>query len=381
MMQKKSSQSTFTPADIKFMNMALELAAKGAGYVSPNPMVGCVIVSHSGKVIAKGYHERFGQAHAEINALKKVKDRSDLVDAVMYVTLEPCSHHGKTPPCADTICELPLKRVVIAMVDPNPKVSGRGMERIRKAGILVETGLLEEEARELNEAFLHFIRFGKPFVTMKMAQTLDGYVAAPDGSSQWITGEQSRERVHHWRSRYDAVMVGRNTVMNDNPRLTVRHVDGRQPYRIVIDGPHVLDRKMDIFSDQFEEKTIVITHNREAFRSHADPMLSLLSPTAFRGKTLLVDELNGHTDLDQAFYELGKLGIASILIEPGRDLASALIRDNLVDKIHAFIAPKILGGGARSILGVGLNSIQEIIELRRTSVEQVGNDVLLTGYF
>lgn len=362
------------------MRKALALAEKGAGYVSPNPMVGCVIISADGKLLAGGYHERFGQPHAEINTLKKIKDSAALQGAVMYVTLEPCSHQGKTPPCADKISELPLSRVVVAMVDPNPKVSGKGIARIKAAGIRVDTGLLEQEARKLNEAFIHYMRFGKPFIIMKIAQTLDGYVAAPDGSSQWITGIEARERVHLWRSRYDAVLVGRNTAANDNPRLTVRHVDGRQPHRIVIDGPHNLDRKLNLFSDQYDEKTIVITHNREAYQNEADPMLGLLTPDGFTGRTLLVNEINGHSDLDEAFRELANLGIASILVEPGRDLASAMLRDNLVDKIHVFIAPKLLGGGARSVLGVGLNSMQEIIELHRVMYEEIGKDMLVTGY-
>lgn len=371
----------FSIEDHRNMRLALNLAEKGAGYVSPNPMVGCVITAQNGAIIGKGYHERFGKAHAEINALNKVKDKSDLIGATVYVTLEPCSHFGKTPPCATTLAELPIRRVVISMVDPNPKVSGSGIERLKAAGKEVEVGLFEEEARQLNEAFIHYMRFQKPFVIMKIAQTLDGYVAAPDGSSQWITSKPARGRVHLFRSRYDAVMVGRNTAMNDNPRLTVRHVEGRQPWRIVIDGPYLLDRSLNLFSDQYEEKTIIVTHNREAYSTIADPMLSLLSPQGFRGKTLLVGKINGHTDLDQAFYEIGKLGINSIMIEPGRDLASSLVRDNLVDKLHMFIAPKILGGGVRSILGVGLNTISEVIDVKNTTVEQLGPDFLITGYF
>lgn len=371
----------FTSNDHRFMRMALDIAEKGAGYVSPNPLVGCVIVDSKDTVIAKGYHERYGKEHAEINALNKIKDATLLVDATLYVTLEPCAHFGKTPPCAVTLSKLPLKRVVIAMIDPNPKVAGKGVEIIKAANIKVEIGLLEDKARQMNEAFIHYMRFQKPLVVMKIAQTLDGYLAAPDGSSQWITSKPSRERVHLLRSKYDAVMVGRNTAMNDNPRLTVRHVEGRQPWRIVIDGPFLLDRSLNLFSDQYEEKTIIVTHNRDAYSTIADPMLSLLNPLGFRGKTLLVGKVNGHTDLDQAFYEIGKLGITSILIEPGRDLASSLVRDNLVDKLHMFIAPKILGGGVRSILGVGLNSISEVIEIKNTSVEQIGPDILVTGYF
>lgn len=381
MLTKNSDTNRFTPEDKKWMQKALVLASKGAGYVSPNPLVGCIIVSETGKLLGKGYHERYGQPHAEINALKKVKDISALRNATMYVTLEPCAHHGKTPPCAEKIAGLPLKRVVVAMIDPNPKVSGKGITMIQKAGIATDVGLFEEEARILNEAFIHYMRFGKPFVTMKIAQTLDGYVAAPDGSSQWISGKEARTKVHYWRSIYDAVMIGRNTAVNDNPRLTVRHVEGRQPKRIVVDGPFLLDKSLKLFTDQYEEKTVVITHNKEAYQSYGDPMLSLLNPDSFKGKTLLVSKKNGHTDLDEAITEIGRLGITSILVEPGSSMASALIRENLVDKLHVFIAPKLLGGGTRSVIGAGIKSINEAIQLKNVTHEQMGTDILITGYF
>jgi diaminohydroxyphosphoribosylaminopyrimidine deaminase / 5-amino-6-(5-phosphoribosylamino)uracil reductase len=209
------------------MRKALRLARKGAGYVSPNPLVGCVIVSEDGRLIGKGYHERFGKAHAEINALDSVKDKNALNGATVYVTLEPCEHHGKTPPCAVTLSKLPLKRVIAGMIDPNPVVSGKGMKILEQAGITTAAGLLEDEAAHMNEAFIHYIRYQKPFVTLKIAQTLDGYIAAPDGNPKWISSEASRTRVHEWRSRYDAVLVGRNTALLDNPRLTVRLAKGR----------------------------------------------------------------------------------------------------------------------------------------------------------
>jgi len=381
MLSQEYKTGRFTPADKKWMQKALDLAVKGAGYVSPNPLVGCIIVSDNGKILSKGYHERYGQPHAEINALGKIKDESLLSNATMYVTLEPCAHYGKTPPCADKIAGLPLKRVVVAMIDPNPKVSGKGIKRIKKGGITVDVGLMEEESRRLNEAFIHYMRFGKPYVIMKMAQTLDGYVAAPDGSSQWITGKEARKKVHYWRSIYDAVLIGRNTALNDNPRLTVRHVEGRQPWRIVLDGPFLLDRSLQLFTDQYEEKTIVLTHNKQDYQSYGDPMLSLLSPHSFKGKTLLIGKKDGHTDLNEAISEIGRLGITSVLVEPGSSLATALIKENLVDKLHVFIAPKILGGGTRSVIGAGLNSITQAIPLKNISHEQIGNDILISGYF
>lgn len=362
------------------MALALEIAERGAGYVSPNPMVGCVIVSGDGRKVAQGYHERYGEAHAEINALEDVPDPELLVEAVVYVTLEPCAHHGKTPPCSERLAELPLGRVVVAMEDPTPKVRGKGIRRLREAGIDVDVGLMRKEAEELNEFFLHYHTSHRPFVTLKIAQTADGYIAAPDGNSEWITGEEARKKVHRWRSRYDGVMIGRNTALLDNPRLTVRHVDGRQPRRIVLDGPLELPEDLNLFTDQYEEKTIVITHNREKFQSASDPMLEMLTTDYFRGKTLLVPERDGHSDLEEAFRALGREQIISVMVEAGSDLASALLRERLVDKVACFIAPKLLGGGTRSVLGLGINRMPEILKFRRHSWEPVGDDMLLTGY-
>ncbi len=367
--------------DIKRMRRALKLAEKGKGYVSPNPLVGCVIYSRDGVLIGQGYHERYGQAHAEVNALKSVKDRSDLLDATVYVTLEPCSHHGKTPPCAHELAKYPLKRVVVAMTDPNPLVNGNGIAHLRSKGIAVVTGVLEEQARKLNEVFLFNTRFGKPYVILKIAQTLDGYIAAPDGDSRWISGEESRRMVHRWRSEYDAVMVGRNTALLDNPRLTVRNVSGRQPRRIVIDGPGTLPADLHLFSDIHEDKTIRVTCNPDIVPGKEDPALGLLQPDYFRGQTVHVSELYGHCNLEQAISRIGELGVSSILVEAGSQLASAMVRDNLVDKLHLFVAPKMLGGGIRSFLGLGIDRMSEIIGFRSAGWTRAGEDMLFTGYF
>lgn len=376
-----TSKTIYTDTDTKWMKRAIRLAEKGKGYVAPNPLVGCVIVSKDGDKIGEGFHERFGEAHAEINALKSVSEPADLVDATVYVTLEPCSHHGKTPPCAIALSKTPVKRVVVSMVDPNPAVNGKGIEILRRAGKQVDTGLLGKEAEQLNEFFIYFQKYHKPFVTLKIAQTLDGYIAAPSGESRWITGEEARKRVHKWRSEYDAVMIGRNTALLDNPRLTVRQVEGRQPYRIVIDGNLSLPRELDLFTDQHEEKTIVITHNKEKAGESVDPMLKLLEPNYFRGQTILVSEVDGHSDLDQALGQLAEIPITSILVEAGSRLASTMIKNDLVDKLELFVAPKMLGGGTRSVLGLGIDHIDEIVTFRKTHWEPVGNDLLFTGYF
>jgi len=370
-----------THTDEYWMQQALDLAEEGKGFVSPNPMVGCVIVSESGELIGKGYHKKFGEAHAEVNAVDSVKVEKKLKNATVYVTLEPCSHHGKTPPCAHMLAKLPIKKVVIAMKDPNPDVDGKGILHLRNNGIEVETGILQKEAERLNEFFIHHQLFGRPFITLKMAQTADGYLAAADGESQWITGKQSRTMVHKWRSENDAVLVGRTTAMVDNPSLTVRHVSGRQPKRIVIDGPYELPKELNLFSDKFEEKTMILTWNKEASATDADPMLKLMQQNYFRGEVLQVSKLDGHVDLRQSFKLLGEKGITSVLVEGGQQLSSALLRQGLVDKLELFIAPKLLGAGTRSLINIGINKMKEIAELKDVSWTPVGDDILLTGYF
>lgn len=376
-----TNENVFTESDRKWMKLALEIAERGAGYVSPNPMVGCVIVDSDGNKIGQGYHERYGQAHAEVNAVESVKDDTLLEGSTVYVTLEPCAHEGKTPPCSDLLASLPLRRVVVAMEDPTAKVSGKGIKKLKANDIKVDVGLLKEEAEKLNEFFLHYENYNRPFVTLKIAQTLDGYIAAPDGSSEWISCEASRKRVHEWRSRYDAVMVGRNTALLDNPRLTVRHVEGRQPRRIVIDGNLELPKDLNLFTDQYEEKTIILTHNKEKFENEADPMLSMLQSDYFRGSTLLLPEKEGHTDLNEGLKKLAiEHQMTSILVEAGQNLASALLRDRLVDKVACFIAPKMLGGGTRSVMGIDIRRMNEILTFREVNWEPVGDDMLFTGY-
>lgn len=359
--------------------MAFRQAEKGRGYVSPNPLVGCVIVSAGGVLLAKGYHERYGLDHAEINALKKVRNENDLIDATVYVTLEPCSHYGKTPPCALRLSELPLKRVVVATMDPNPKVSGKGIHMMRTNHIQVDVGLYEEEAQKQNEFFFHHITSRRPFVTLKLAQTLDGYTTALNGDSQWITCEESRKKVHQWRSMYDAVMIGRYTAIFDNPRLTVRHIEGRQPHRIVIDGPGELPDHLNIFNDQYTGKTIRVTYNRNLKRTD-DDILALIGTGSTPENIITVTQQDGHADLDLALAKLGEMGISSILVESGGSLSTALLKQKLVDKIHVFIAPKMLGGGKRSVLGLGIERMQEILEFRHSFWEKSGDDILFTGY-
>lgn len=361
------------------MQRALSLASKGLGFVSPNPMVGCVIVSRKGDIIGEGYHEKYGKAHAEVLAVQSVKNRDDLDGATVYVTLEPCSHTGKTPPCADMLAKLPVARVVIAMRDPYPEVDGRGIRKLKNTGIRVDVGVLEAEAKKLNEKWLHAIDLKRPFITLKIAQTADGFIAAPNGESKWISCYESRTLVHRWRSEDDAVMVGRTTAFHDNPSLTVRLVEGRQPKRVVLDGPFELPRNLNIFTDQHEEKTIIVTHNREKSESEADPMLKMLQSNYFRGEILLTEKLDGHVNLKEAVYRLYDSGIHSLLVEGGQQLSSALLREGLVDRLRLFIAPKLLGGGTRSVFNLGINRMEDIVPFKSHTWEQVGSDMLLTA--
>ena len=362
------------------MQQALELAKKGRGNVSPNPMVGCVIISKDGELIGEGFHEKFGEAHAETNAVASVKSKDKLRDATVYVTLEPCSHYGKVPPCSTMLSKLPIKKVVIAHQDPNVKVNGRGISELRDKNIQVDVGVLKDEAETLNEFFIHYQTYRRPFVTLKIAQTADGYIAAPNGDSTWITGKKARTLVHSWRAGYDAVLIGRTTALMDDPSLTVRHVPGRQPKRIILDGPYQLPKTLTMFSDTFEKKTILITWNKQASAIDADLMLKMMQPNYFRGEVIQVSKKDGHINLKEAFQELGNRGIISVLVEGGQQLSSALLKQNLVDKIELFIAPKLLGAGTRSIIDLGINKITEARSLKEFSWKQVGDDMLLTGY-
>jgi diaminohydroxyphosphoribosylaminopyrimidine deaminase/5-amino-6-(5-phosphoribosylamino)uracil reductase len=361
------------------MKLAFRTAEKGRGYVSPNPLVGCVFVSANGRILSKGYHERYGLDHAEISALKAIKNERDLIDATVYVTLEPCSHFGKTPPCAQKLAELPIKRVVVAIEDPNPKVNGAGIQILRNNHIQVDVGLMSEVAKVQNEFFFHHVTTRRPFVMLKIAQTLDGYTAAQNGESQWISSEESRKKVHYWRSIYDGVMIGRYTAQFDNPRLTVRQVSGRQPVRIVVDGPGQLPGHLNLFNDQYVDKTLRITHNRELMQSE-DEILSLLSGINKTSKIITVTQQDGHADLDLALAKLGDMGISSIMVESGGSLGTALLKNRLVNKLHLFIAPKLLGGGKRSILGLGIERMQEVLEFEKSEWESSGQDLLFTGY-
>ncbi|MBS1913930.1 MAG: bifunctional diaminohydroxyphosphoribosylaminopyrimidine deaminase/5-amino-6-(5-phosphoribosylamino)uracil reductase RibD [Bacteroidetes bacterium] len=357
------------------MRRALDLARRGAGSVSPNPMVGAVIVDAERRFVSEGWHQQYGGPHAEANALAAATGR-DLAGCTMYVTLEPCSHHGKTPPCAEAVAASGISRVVVAMRDPNPLVSGRGNRRLREAGVEVVVGTLERESRLLNEAYIHFISTGTPFVTIKMAQTLDGYTALPTGESRWITTEASRRRVHELRAGHDAVMVGTRTAMLDNPSLTLRYgVTGRNPRRVTLDRQLALPTDLRIFSDDHRDHTILFTADALASTGRAQELRD--AGVKVFGIPMTAKGLQ----LPELLRVLGEQGIASLLVEGGAELAGALIKEGLTQKLILFIAPKLFGRGWPAFTGIEVTSLDQAYTMRIHDVERIADDLMVTSYW
>ena len=329
-----------TPFDVRMMQRCLALAKRGAGQVSPNPLVGCVIV-RNGRIVGEGWHRRFGGPHAEIFALLRAGPSAK--GAVAYVNLEPCAHFGKTPPCVDALIRAGIAKAVIAAADPNPLVHGRGIRRLRNAGIRVDVGCLKTEAESLNEKFFRFMISGLPFVGVKFAQTLDGYIADRNGRSKWISSEQSRASVHRLRTEYDAVLVGAKTVLHDDPRLTVRHVPGRNPVRVVIDGRLSSGDSKRIFRTA-DAPTWLLTSAR-AIAAKQSLVQSLVS----RGVRVLPAAQNSDLTGRAILRTLAAEGISSVLIEGGSKTAAVFFQESLVDVLYLFTAPMTLGGGTRAI--------------------------------
>ena len=328
--------------DEKYMKMALELAKNGAGRVSPNPMVGAIIVKDN-RIIAKGYHKEYGRDHAEVDAFKNAIQ--DVEGATMYVTLEPCSHYGKTPPCADKIVEKKISRVVIGSLDPNPLVSGNGVKKLIDAGIEVKVGILEENCKKLNEVFMKYISEKKPFVLMKSAMSLDGKIATYLGESKWISGEESRKDVHKLRNELSAIMVGVETVIKDNPELTCRIENGRNPIRIVVDSSLRIPIESKLVEGAREIKTIIATTNRADY----EKSLSLKEKGVI---VLITEDINKQVDLVDLMKKLGEMKIDSILLEGGATLNFSALSQGIVDKVQVYIAPMIIGGEkSKTIVG------------------------------
>ncbi|MBH1941157.1 bifunctional diaminohydroxyphosphoribosylaminopyrimidine deaminase/5-amino-6-(5-phosphoribosylamino)uracil reductase RibD [Mobilitalea sibirica] len=360
--------------DLEYMKRALTLAKKGSGFTNPNPLVGAVIVKNN-KIIGEGYHERYGGPHAEINAFHNATE--DVTGATMYVTLEPCSHYGKTPPCADAIVKKGIKRVVVATQDPNPLVAGKGIQILRDHGIEVHTGILEKESQKQNEIFNKYITTGLPFCLLKTAMTLDGKIATGTGDSKWITNEASRAYVHTLRHRYCAIMVGIGTILTDNPYLNTR-ISGSicsDPIRIVVDTRARLPLDANILHMNSSARTILATTNLAS--------LEKLSQLEAMGIEIIVTPLeNAQVDLRYLMKELGKKKIDSILLEGGSELNYSALSSGIVDKVNAFIAPKIIGGSNAKtpVGGFGIDKMNNAIFLHSIEVKIFGNDIMIEGY-
>ena len=354
------------------MNKALKLAERARGATSPNPMVGAVIVKN-GKIIAEDYHKKPGELHAEALAIKHAGKGAN--GSTLYVTLEPCCHLDKrTPPCTRAIINSGIKKVFVAMADPNPKVAGKGVRELRNAGVEVVEGVLEEKAGQLNEAYTKYIKTGLPFVTLKVAMTLDGKIATPEGQSKWITGEAARKIVHKMRNANDAVLTAIGTVKADNPRFTSRIKCGIDPKRIVIDPD--LETPIDYNVCSVPPDTIIVTKEDKSSAKRSKSKL-------MSGKGLkLIEYKEKRVDLGWLMKQLGQMGLMSVMIEGGSSLNSYALQDGIVDKVVFFIAPKIIGG-KESIPAVGgktFRSLEDAFRLNGVQLSKVGDDLMVVGY-
>jgi diaminohydroxyphosphoribosylaminopyrimidine deaminase/5-amino-6-(5-phosphoribosylamino)uracil reductase len=363
--------------DVYYIKKALELARKGEGYTSPNPLVGAIVVK-DGEIIGKGYHQYYGGPHAEVYALDEAGEQAK--GATIYVTLEPCSHYGKTPPCSLKIIKSGIKRVVVAMEDPNPLVAGRGIDELKKAGIEVETGILEKEARLLNEAFLKYITSEYPFVYLKTAQTLDGYLATRTGDSQWITNKKARLWGHRLRHRVDAILVGIGTILKDDPALTTRLPGrkGKDSIRIVLDARLETPLDARILNQTSDTSTIIVTGDQIAEGRLA--MYSNLEQVEILSLPL---NKEGRIPLRELLKKLHVRGISSLLVEGGGRVNYSFLKEGLVDKLYCFIAPVILGGndGISTFSGKGPDRIVEISKLKEVEYQLLDDNLLLIGKF
>lgn len=355
-----------------YMRRVLALARRGERRVSPNPMVGAVIV-REGRIIGEGYHERFGGPHAEVNAVRRAG--GEIAGATVYVNLEPCAHYGKTPPCADLLVAARPARVVVGTADPNPVVGGRGIAALRERGIAMTVGVMEERCRELNERFFTYIATGIPYVTLKFAETLDGKIATASGDSRWVSSPASRRFAHRLRSLHDSILVGVGTVLRDDPDLTCRLVRGRNPARIVVDSRLRVPLEARLVQDVRAARTIV-AHTPQASGEKA---LRL----ADRGvETLAVAaDARGRVDLPALLAALGKKGLSSILVEGGGEVIASLLAAHLADRLIAIVAPKIVGAGKDAVGDLGIALMADALPVSVRRVTRKGGDIVIDGRF
>ncbi len=358
--------------DEQYMQRALELARLAEGDTSPNPMVGCVIVDDDGEIVGEGYHHKAGQPHAEVNALAEAKANAQ--GATVYVTLEPCAHYGRTGPCCVALARAGVRKVVVACLDPNPKVAGQGVNYLRLQGIEVQVGVCEKEAQRLNERFFTWITKQRPFVTLKYAMTLDGKIATRTGDSKWITGEAARTMAHELRKQHDAILVGIGTVLEDDPELTTRMVRGSNPTRVVLDSHLRISLMATVLNPA--APTIIYT-GLESDAVKADALNALPNVEVVR---LPLDAL-GHLPIDLVVQSLAQHELTSLVVEGGSSMLGAFLDAGYADRLYAFIAPKIIGGSKAltPIGGVGFDLVADGYKLHDVEMKQLGEDFMITG--
>ena len=350
----------------KYMDLAIRLAEKGKGLTSPNPMVGCIIVKR-GRIVGKGWHKKAGTEHAEILAIQDAGKKA--INSTMYVNLEPCSHWGRTPPCTERIVEAGVREVIIGTEDPNPLVDG--FKELKFRGLKTKIGILEKESKKLNEAYIKYMKTKKPFIIIKVAMSADGRIATKTGDSKYITSKEARAYVHHLRTEVDAVMVGLNTVLRDNPELTPRLVKGKDSMKIVVDSTLKIPKNCNLMKNP--AKLIVATTSKAS--------KNMIKKLQQKGVTIIITKSkNGMVDLQDLVKQLGRHEIASIMIEGGSELNSTAIKAGVVDKIFIFTAPKIIGNGLGAIGNLGINKIDKAINLKNSVAKKIGNDILIEGY-
>ena len=361
----------FLSYDEKYMRLAMQLAGNAIGRTSPNPLVGAVIVKDN-RVVGCGWHRKAGTPHAEVHALNQAGELAQGAD--VYVTLEPCAHYGKTPPCSKALVEAKVKNVYGGLLDVNPKVAGKGFKILEDAGIHVEYGFLQDELRKQNEVFFKWIEHKKPFIVLKAAMTLDGKIATATGQSKWITNETSRAYGYKLREIYDGIMVGINTVIEDNPMLTARVDGGKNPIRIVVDSSLKIDINANVVQDK-SAKTIVATTDK----ADKDKILKLQAQDV---DVIVVDkDENDKVDIEKLLDILGQQNICSILVEGGATLSGSFVAKKLVDKVYFFIAPRIVGGkeAKTPVAGTGILNLQEALALKDIQIEKLEEDILIIG--
>ncbi|OGO22935.1 MAG: riboflavin biosynthesis protein RibD [Chloroflexi bacterium RBG_16_50_9] len=364
----KSSEGDISKVDEDYMKQALRLARRGLGKTSPNPMVGAVIAKRN-RVVGQGYHHYYGGKHAEIDAMENT--REDLSGTTLYVTLEPCCHYGKTPPCVDAIINNKISRVIVGTLDPNPRVHGRGVAILRQHGIETKVGVLERECRSMNEAHFKYMTTGLPLVTAKFAQTLDGRIATSTGDSRWISSPASRQMAHKLRALNDAVMVGVGAVLADDPELTVRLVKGRNPTRIILDSRLRIPLGAKVLTDKESALTVIATTSGadakkiEALRQMCIEVL------------VIQEDACGKVDLVHLLQVLGQRNISSVLVEGGSEVITSLLHQGLVDRLVAIVATKIMGKGIEAVGDLNITEVSQALKLVFTRIYRTGDDLVI----